>query len=241
MAQLAQRINMRQLPPIIFPHTSSPSISSLARYARLTTHFQWYPVMIVIDMIGMTVISQAPRNSSTTRKSSSLCSLVGFRVRFRIWQGLQMTKMPHHLLHISQYRVYIYKDLYINCHVLSQNGDKYNDFNIYNVYIVYVLNIFRIDIWTLVQSLLVKKNSTQYFCQPYLIYLMPQAPRNSSITKKGSGRSLVGFRVRFLIWQSLQMTKMRFKSFKKYSFCIHMAYNVYILKIIKSLCIIICT
>jgi hypothetical protein len=113
MAQLAQRINMRQLPPIIFPHTSSPSITSLARYARLTTHFQWYPVMIVIDMIGMTVMSQAPRNSSTTRKSSSLCRRVGFRVRFRIWQGLQMTKMPNHLLHISQYRVYLIFVLYI--------------------------------------------------------------------------------------------------------------------------------
>ena len=48
--------------------------------------------------------------------------------------------------------------LYIHCHVLSQSSDKYNDYNIYNVYIVYVLNIFRIDIWTLVQSLLVKKN-----------------------------------------------------------------------------------
>jgi hypothetical protein len=59
---------------------------------------------------------------------------------------------------------------------------------------------------------------------------MPQAPRNSSSNKKGSGRSLVGFRVRFLIWQSLQMTKMPIKSFKKYSFCIHMAYDVYILK-----------
>jgi hypothetical protein len=71
-------------------------------------------------------------------------------------------------------------------------------------------------------------SSTQYFCQPYLIYLIPQAPRNSSITKKGSGRSLVGFRVRLPLWQSLQMTKMPSKSFKKYSFCIHMAYNVYI-------------
>ena len=119
MAQLAQRINMRQLPPIIFPHTSSPSISSLARYARLTTHFQWYPVMIVIDMIGMTVMSQAPRNSSTTRKSSSLCSLVGFRVRLPLWHSLQMTKMPFKsfkkysfCIHMA-YNVYILKSLCI--------------------------------------------------------------------------------------------------------------------------------
>ena len=93
-------------------------------------------------------MSQAPRNSSTTRKSSSLCSLVGFRVGFRIWQGLQMTKMPNHLLNIS----------YIYCHKLSQNSDKYN------VFVVYLLNIFKIDIWTLVQSLLMKKTHNMYWC-----------------------------------------------------------------------------
>ena len=105
MAQLAQRINMRQLPPIIFPHTSSPSISSLARYARLTTHFQWYPVMVVIDMIGMTVMSQAPRNSSTGFRSSGPLS--------------HLARPANHLLHISQYRVYLIFVLYtvIYCRV----------------------------------------------------------------------------------------------------------------------------
>ena len=49
-----------------------------------------------------------------------------------------MTKMPNHLLHISQYRVYlifvlyiyIYIYIFIYCHILSRNSDKYDVYTV---------------------------------------------------------------------------------------------------------------